>query len=523
MSRIRLSIILVLTLALSLLAITPAFTAPQRPQDHVRTSRVLHRYAEDTYRSMVAMTNKRTGLTADNLSADGKRSEYTSPTNIGAYLWSTLAARDVGLITRRQARERLARTVRTVGRLERHEPSGQFYNWYDPATREKLTTWPVDGNPVYPFLSSVDNGWLAAGLRMVARAVPALQRPARRLHRSMDFGFYYDPQVGQIRGGYWTELPPNQVYAPEVSGACATSPAGGDTGKGWTCHHYGSLNTEPRIASYIGITKGEIPPEHYFKTFRTFPSTCDWGWQEAKPEGVTRNYMGVDVFEGHYTYRGMDIVPSWGGSMFEALMVPLLVPEEQWGSRSWGVNHPLYVRAQIKHGLNEADYGYWGFSPSNNPAGGYREYGVDQIGLNPDGYSSDQERTVVDRGFAADTPGATPCRPAQPKPDSYGNGVVTPHASFLALDYKPNRALNNLRRLRRDFDLYTDHGFYDAVDVTSGQVSRYWLALDQGMIMAALGNELTDDHLQSYFARGYVRRAVKPLLKMERFTAGYAR
>jgi hypothetical protein len=43
------------------------------------------------------------------------------------------------------------------------------------------------------------------------------------------------------------------------------------------------------------------------------------------------------------------------------------------------------------------------------------------------------------------------------------------------------------------------------------------------MIMAALGNELTDDHLQSYFARGYVRRAVKPLLKMERFTAGYAR
>ena len=37
-----------------------------------------------------------------------------------------------------------------------------FYNWYDPASGTKLTTWPVDGSPVHPFLSSVDNGWMAA-------------------------------------------------------------------------------------------------------------------------------------------------------------------------------------------------------------------------------------------------------------------------------------------------------------------------------------------------------------------------
>ena len=77
----------------------------------------------------------------------------------------------------------------------------------------------------------------------------------------------------------------------------------------------------------------------------------------------------------------MNIVPTWGGSMFEALMVPLFVPEEKWGPRSWGRNHPLYVRGQIEHGMDEAGYGYWGFSPSNNPAGGYREYGVDMLGM----------------------------------------------------------------------------------------------------------------------------------------------
>jgi hypothetical protein len=221
------------------------------------------------------------------------------------------------------------------------------------------------------------------------------------------------------------------------------------------------------------------------------------------------------VFEGHYRYRGMDIVPSWGGSMFEALMVPLLVPEARWGPRSWGVNHPLYVRAQVEHGLEEAGYGYWGFSPSNNPSGGYREYGVDAIGLNPDGYASNNDNTLVDYGFGD-------CRPAQPlpPPEAYTNGVVTPHASFLALPYARRAALGNLAGLRRDFGAYGEGGFYDAVNVDTGQVSRHWLALDQGMIMAALGNELAGGSLQRYFSDGVVERAVRPLLAMEEFTAG---
>ena len=56
----------------------------------------------------------------------------------------------------------------------------------------------------------------------------------------------------------------------------------------YTCHHYGSLNTEPRIASYLGIAFGQVPATHYFRMARTFPPTCDWGWQEQQPAGVTR-------------------------------------------------------------------------------------------------------------------------------------------------------------------------------------------------------------------------------------------
>ena len=68
----------------------------------------------------------------------------------------------------------------------------------------------------------------------------------------------------------------------------------------------------------------------------------------------------------------------------------------------------------------------------SNPAGGYREYGVDALGLNPDGYFSDEEKTNYDAGFGS-------CRPATNPNPTYGDGVVTPHASFLAMMFEPAR------------------------------------------------------------------------------------
>ena len=53
----------------------------------------------------------------------------------------------------------------------------------------------------------------------------------------------------------------------------------------------------------------------------------------------------------------------------------------------------------------------------------------------------------------------------------------------------------------------------------TGEVSRTVLALDQGMVMAALGNALTHNNLQRYFTRGAVETVIKPLLAIEAFTA----
>jgi hypothetical protein len=472
---------------------------------------VLMEYAQDTWASFEAMVDPATGLPADNVDGDldpASRSGYTSPTNIGAYLWSTVVARDLGIISRREAKDRMAQTLASVAGLERHDDSGMFYNWYDEATGEKLTAWPGTGDPVKPFLSSVDNGWMATALVLVGNAEPRLRHDAEAIRADMDFGFYYDPVVGQIRGGFWDEDP--------LDGAAVLGNYAGRGPDVWyTGHHYGTLNTEPRIASYLGIAWGQIPQEHYFKMFRTFPDNCDWSWPEQRPVGEWVEYMGVDVFEGAYRYRDMQIVPSWGGSMFEALMVDLFIPEAEWGPESWGVNHPLFVRAQIEHGMEEAGYGYWGFSPSSNPAGGYREYGVDQIGMDTNGYTSDQQRTSVESGW--DDPA---CPRAASIPTEFGDGVVTPHASFLALPYAKAEAMDNLANIRADFDAYGPGGFYDAVDVGTGTVAQRYLSLDQGMIMAAIGNELTNDRVKSYVTRGPIQAVIRPLLGIEEFNAG---
>ncbi len=460
-----------------------------------RTSQqvTLLRYARNTWASFVAMTDPVTGLPADSLRADGTASVQTSTTNIGAYLWSTVVADRLGIIGHGDAVRRLKRTLHSLETMERHAPSGQYYNWYDHTTGAKLTAWPPTGAPVTPILSSVDNGWLATGLRVVANSVPAVARRAETLFDSMDFGFYYRPDANRIAF----------YYAPDetLPEGFARSPC---------C--YDTIVSESRIASYIGIATGEIPAKEYFGSWRTFPD--DWSWQETKPVGFTRTYLGVSVFEGAYPYAGMRIVPGWGGSMFEALMPALFVPEEAWGPRSWAINHPLTVAAQIHHGLVEAGYGYWGFSPANIPEGGYHEYGVDALGLNPEGYPSNEDNTFVDDGFAGYRDPT-----ADPPPSAYTNGVVTPHASFLALRWAPGAVMANLARLEAGFRIYDRWGFRDSVNVQTGVVSDSYLSLDQGIIMASIGNALGKDMLRRAFADRQLRQALQPVISLEEFNA----
>jgi hypothetical protein len=84
------------------------------------------------------------------------------------------------------------------------------------------------------------------------------------------------------------------------------------------------------------------------------------------------------------------------------------------------------------------------------------------------------------------------------------------YGGFDALRWAPAETLANLARLARDFDVYTPWGFRDSVNVDTGVVSDSYLSLDQGIIMAAIGNALGGDFLRRLFVSGSFERALRP-------------
>jgi hypothetical protein len=133
------------------------------------------------------------------LPADGLRrgrggawepSEKTSPTDIAAYLWSTLAAENLHIIEPSEASRRLDQTLAALARLERVH--GFFLDRFDPSTAATLKRRQAPRKADRPLVSAVDNGWLAAALIMVSNTKPVQRQRADELLRPMDFGFLYD-------------------------------------------------------------------------------------------------------------------------------------------------------------------------------------------------------------------------------------------------------------------------------------------------------------------------------------------
>ncbi|MBM7693790.1 hypothetical protein JOC77_003234 [Peribacillus deserti] len=443
--------VLVLMLAmlffLSSLAVSPVTFAKGNTNTQGFKSE-LRAIAKKTYSYFQAYTDPVSGLTDDAVRfKDGKGTEakHTSPTNIGMYLISTVSAQEMGIISREEAVSRIKTTLKTLEGLEKW--NGLFYNWYyTDGTLKK--DWGQ-------FISQVDNGWLSAGLIVVDQAYKELNGQAGKLVSAMNYTPLYDPVVGQFRGGYY-------VDKGELTG-----------------HHYGMFYTEPRLASYIAIGKGDVPKEHWWKMYRTLPA--EWDWQAQIPVGPTVEYDGVPVFEGHYQYKGTSFVPSWGGSMFEGLMPGIVLKEKELGKNALGLNNQRHVELQIAFAKEKA-YPAWGFSPAATPDG-YSEFAATPLGTS--GYKDD--------------------------------GTVTAHATFLALEYAPNEAYKNIKSLK-DLETYGKHGFYDSVNVVTGDVAKAYLALDQGMIMASIANYVEEGVIRDYFHGSDIGRNPEGLLKKEVFS-----
>jgi hypothetical protein len=491
--------------------------------------------ARDAWKFYTADIDPATNLPMDNITFAGGSSapttygQYTSAADIGVYLWAVVSARDLGLISTQQAAARIGATLREVQQLKRYD--GFLYQWYDTTNGDVLLNpgqgdCPANAAPAFTncsFVSNVDNGWYASGLIVVREAIPQLRSLADSLIAPMNFGLFYDNRAethcntnpaiqgnqptGQMYGGYYVGLPPGQ-------------------GSNWTnYYHNGAFYSDPRISAYIGMGLHQMPGNVWWRSWRILPPAApfadcqatdpDFSWQGQWPMGgywqtYTDPQSGqkFDVWEGHYTYPGthLTFIPTYSGGMFEALMPNIVVPETSWGTNSFGLADVRTAEVQIKYATQELHYPVWGMSPSSTPddTGNYGGYGVEGL------------------AFPYYGTGATAADPNEGLSQCHGcatENVVTPYASFIALDAVPQQAYANIQALRRLYPgLYGVDGFFDAVDPVSGAVGHRYLVLDESMIMASLDNALDNRAIQRDFARDPVSWAAHTYLELEKLS-----
>ena len=218
--------------------------------------------------------------------------------------------------------------------------------------------------------------------------------------------------------------------------------------------YYDLLASEARLASFLAVSHGQLPLEHWFALGRM-----------------------VNLVSGTPTLL------SWSGSMFEYLLPMLLMP-------SYRATHlDATCRAAVKHQIGYARRRGvpWGISESCSStlaAGddyGYRAFGVPGLGL---------------------------------APDLGEHLVIAPYAAALALVVAPREACANLARLEQ-LGYLSSHGFYDAIDYTAelsrpdgprapcthGRPCKIVMAHHSGMTLLALSHALLGPTMPQRFLR----------------------
>ncbi len=281
-------------------------------------------------------------------------------------MWSAVAAERLGIIGRR---ELLAPHGRARSRRSRRM---ETYDGHGPVLQ--LVRPPHRGED--------DDGQR----RRAARADPVVRRQRLARGRPEDRRRARAAAARRARARSTTRWTSASTTGPTVNRILFHYEPG--TGDAPCC--YDTIVSESRIAYYVGVAKGDLPSKVFYGQWRTFPDTCQYNFQETRPAGLHAHVRGRDRLRGHATRTASGrLVPSWGGSMFEALMPPLFVPEEEWGPASWRVNHPQHRRRADRPRASTSPATARGASRRpRTREGGYGIFGVDAVGMDPNGNAS---------------------------------------------------------------------------------------------------------------------------------------
>ncbi len=223
---------------------------------------------------------------------------------------------------------------------------------------------------------------------------------------------------------------------------------------------YDLLASEARVASFVAVSQGQLPREHWFSLGRMMT-----------------------------TQDGDPTLLSWSGSMFEYLMPMLILPQYEGTLLDFACRGA--VSRQIEYGRQNGIP--WGVSESCynvtdiNMTYQYRAFGVPGLGLQ--------------RGLGEDL-------------------VIAPYASVMGLMVAPTAASENITRME-EAGWLGEWGFVDAVDHTptrrgpSGEPvpCRTYMAHHSGMSLLSLASVLLERPMQRRLLADPLLRAHDLLLQ----------
>ncbi|MGV1008248.1 MAG: GH36-type glycosyl hydrolase domain-containing protein [Dermatophilaceae bacterium] len=468
----------------------------------------------------------------------------TSPTNIGLYLLTTVAARDLGWIGLAEASERIHGTLTTMGRLERYR--GHLYNWIDT-----LTLTPLEPR----YVSTVDSGNLAGHLLVLSVAcrewlaaldedpgvtrLDGIRDGIGVLREALHDG---EPTLGRddvARVAKRTDAlaealaatgPPGWASLAEAVVAEADqldSRPGAEEIRVWARSVARSVDSVARDVVLATRERGALRQRLQWcaaEAMRWFLE-MDFGFlYDARrsllsvglhvpsgrlddscydllaSEARLASYLAIakgDVRTRHWFLLGRAVtavgggaaLQSWSGSMFEYLMPPLVMHAPLDGLLDRTAQ--LVVRRQM--GYAEELGVPWGISEAAFNARDldltyqYSPFGVPGLG--------------VVRGLA-------------------DNVVIAPYATGLAAMVDPVAATVNFLRLR-DLGARGRYGYYEALDFTPSRVPkdegfalvRCYMAHHQGMSIVSVYNAVTRGRMRERFHSVPMIRATELLLQ----------
>ncbi|MFT3951339.1 MAG: glucoamylase family protein [Oscillospiraceae bacterium] len=255
----------------------------------------------------------------------------TSPTNIGLYLLTLVAAHDFSLIDGETLEARLNATLTTVEQMKKHR--GNLYNWYETKTLRVCEK---------PFLSAVDSGNFVCclvclrecldQLRGASDGIADLITRIQRLIEQTQLVVFFDHRRKLFHIGLDENLRP--------------TPA-----------HYDLLMSESRMLSYYAVAARQVPYEHW-------------------------NHLGRTMS----TYQDFAGAISFSGTMFEFFMPELFLKSETGSLCYESLRFALMCQmarageAGVPFGISES--GYFAFDGDLNYQ--YKAHGVQRVGLRRD-------------------------------------------------------------------------------------------------------------------------------------------